>query len=78
MVSQCHIMPTVSSMAPFHLLGQDEQNEMQHDLFGHVLPLEQASASCNVTDIISGTTAFDSPDNMMYNMTFLVMWWICC
>ena len=25
------MMPMMSSMAPFHLLGQDNQNEMQHD-----------------------------------------------
>ena len=25
----CHMMPIVSSKAPFHLLGQDDQKEMQ-------------------------------------------------
>ena len=27
------MMPTVSSMAPFHLLGKDYQNEKQQDFF---------------------------------------------
>ena len=29
---QCHKVPTVSSMAPFHLIGQDGQKEMQCDV----------------------------------------------
>ena len=27
------------TMAPFHSLGQDDQNDMQHDYSGHVMPL---------------------------------------
>ena len=38
---QCHMMPTVSSVAPFNLLGQDDQKEMQNDFFG----------SCDATGI---------------------------
>ena len=30
-----------SSMLSFHLLGQDDQDEIQHDLFGHMMPLAQ-------------------------------------
>ena len=34
---QCHIswMPTVSSMVLLQLLGQDDQNEMQHDFWSY-------------------------------------------
>ena len=28
-------------MLPFHLLSQDDQNEMQHNCFGHVIPMAQ-------------------------------------
>ena len=49
-------MPTVSSMAPFHLLGQDAQNEMKHDISGHMMPL--ISTSCDAHGIINSTTAF--------------------
>ena len=55
---QCHIMSTVSSMVPFHLLGQDDQNEMQHDLFDHVVPLPSTSASCYANGIINGRIIF--------------------
>ena len=30
---QCHMIPTVSSVAPFHLFGQGDQKEMQYDFF---------------------------------------------
>ena len=43
---QHHVLPMVSSMAPFHFLGQDVQNGVQHD-FSHVTPLAPVSASCN-------------------------------
>ena len=26
-------------MAPFYLLGQDDWNNVKHDLFGHVMPV---------------------------------------
>ena len=32
-------MQAVSSMEPFTLLGQDNQQEIQHDSFGHVMTL---------------------------------------
>ena len=43
-------------MKPFHLLEQDDQKDMQHDIFGHVMLM--ASASCNANGLIYGTTAF--------------------
>ena len=34
---KCYIIFAVSSMAPFHLLGQDDEKVMQHDISGHVM-----------------------------------------
>ena len=39
--------PTVSAMEPLHSSGQNDQNEMQHGFFGHVIPLELWFASCD-------------------------------
>ena len=33
------MMLTLSSVPSFDLLGQDDQKEMQHDIFGHVMPM---------------------------------------
>ena len=46
------------SMATLHSLGQHNQNEKQHDFFGHVIPLEQVLLYCDAKDIINTTTAF--------------------
>ena len=37
-------------MAPLHSEGKNNQNEVQHDLFGHVMPLALVLASHNVND----------------------------
>ena len=37
-----------SPIAPLHLFIQDDQNEMQHDIFTHLTPL----ASCYVNGMI--------------------------
>ena len=36
---QCHGMWTALSIALLHFLGQDDKNEVHHDIFGHVTPL---------------------------------------
>ena len=54
---QCHMKPTVSSMAPLHSLGQDNLTEVQHDIFGHAIPLVLVSASCDVNAISNSFTA---------------------
>ena len=43
---------------PLHSLGQDNQNEIQHDLSGHLMLLELASVSHAVNSTINGTIAF--------------------
>ena len=45
-------------MAPLHSLCPDDQNEMQHGFFGHVMTLVSALISHDSTDAINGTTAF--------------------
>ena len=52
----CH--DTGSSMAPLYLLGQDKQNEVQHDFSGHVMLLVLTLASSDVVGIVNGTIAF--------------------
>ena len=46
------MMATVSSMVPFHMLHQDNQNETQHDFSGNVTPVSPASASYDGKGII--------------------------
>ena len=33
--------------APVHLSGHNDQNEVKHDFFSHVMPLEPALLSCD-------------------------------
>ena len=39
-------------------LGQDDQNKVQHDFFGHVTPFVSALASHDVDSVINGTILF--------------------
>ena len=43
-------MAMIFSVAPLHYLGQNYQNEVQHDILGDVVPLAPVSASgdCDV------------------------------
>ena len=45
-------------MAQFPLIGLDDQNEMQHDFFGQMMPQASASPSFDVNDNITDTTVF--------------------
>ena len=36
-------------------MGHDNQNEVQSDFFGHVIPLALASASHNPDGVVNGT-----------------------
>ena len=51
------MMLKASSMAPLHLLGQNDRNAMQMTS-GYVTPLALVSVPCDANDIINGTTAF--------------------
>ena len=53
-----HMMPTVLSMAPLYLLGQDAWNEMQYYFFGHVIPLAVVSASHDADNIMDVNIVF--------------------
>ena len=48
-------MSMAPSMVPLHFLGQDDQNEVQHDIIGHLMPLVLASHDAD--GIINGTIA---------------------
>ena len=50
-------------MAPLHLLGQDNQNEMQHDIFGHMMPLALALASSDTYSVTKGIIVFPGQDD---------------
>ena len=45
-------------MAPLHSLHQENQNEVQHDLFGYMTPLALALASHDGKSIVNDMTAF--------------------
>ena len=49
-----------SSMVPLDLFSQDNQNEVKHDVFGHVMHLVLALATHDANGIVSGTTTFVS------------------
>ena len=85
-----HMMLTPSSMAPLHLLGQDNQDEVQHDCFGHVMPLISTSILCDVYGIVNGITAFLRSRQSKWGVTWLfgscettgtdisITWWWQC
>ena len=41
-----------------HLLAQDDQNEVQHDIFGHITPLVPALVSCDANSVVNGNITF--------------------
>ena len=45
-------------MVQLYLLAQDGQNEVQNDLFGHVMPMAPVLASHGANGIVSGTIIF--------------------
>ena len=55
---QHHVMQTTLLMVPLHSLGQDDQNEVQHDVLDHVTALAQASTSNYANGIVNGTITF--------------------
>ena len=69
-----HVMLMALSMAQMHFLHQDEWNEVQHDLSGHVMPLALMLASHTAISMHCQRNWF-IPDiktiKMRSNMTFL-------
>ena len=53
-----HVTLIASSIPQVHLLVQDNQNEMQQDLFSYLTHLALVSASCYVKGIVNNTTVF--------------------
>ena len=50
-----YVMPLASSIAPLHFFSQDNQNEVQHNSFGHVMLLINVSRSDHTNTAINGT-----------------------
>ena len=48
----------VLSMAPLHLLGHNDQNEVKHDFFSHMMPWVPALLPGDANCIINGTIFF--------------------
>ena len=62
-------------MAQLYSLGQDNWNEVQHDFFGHVIPLVLTLKLHDANSIVNAPLhSLDQDDWMMCIMTFLVMW----
>ena len=61
----------VSSMMPFHLICQDDQNEMWHDFLGHVMPSTLVLASHDVNGSKKGTFAFLTSRQLKWDATWL-------
>ena len=74
---QYHIWMTISSIVPLHFLGQEVWNEVQHDFFDHVMPLELALASHNAQ--LHHQLHLCIPQvkaiKMRCHMAFMVMWY---
>ena len=51
-------MPNGIINGTIHFLGQDNQNEVQQDFFGHVMPLVLAPKSKDAGNTISHTISF--------------------
>ena len=58
MLVQSNVTLMALTMVSLHLLGQDDQNEVQHNIFGHVTPLAPLPMSYNTDDIIDGISKF--------------------
>ena len=52
-------MAMVLSMAPLHSLGHNDQNDVKHYFFSHVMPLVPALLSCGAKCITSGIILFN-------------------
>ena len=65
----CHMMQTVLSLVPLHSLGEDNSNEVQHHVFGHLTPMVLAPTLCYANSI-----PWVKLIKKRYNITFLVMW----
>ena len=48
---------TAPSMVLLHSLGHD-QNEVQYDIFGHVMSLGPVLEKCDADSVVNGTIAF--------------------
>ena len=66
------------SKEPLHSLHKDNQNEVQHDLFGHTTQFAPALASHDADGIVNGTTTFLMLDNQIMATQLFVMCYHWC
>ena len=66
---QHHVMTTASSMTPLHLFCED--NQVQHDIFGLVMPLELLLISHDAKGIVNDTNAFTRARRLKWHSTWL-------
>ena len=71
---QCHMLLSVSSVAPFHLLGQNNQKDVQHD-FGHVMPLALVTALHAANCVENDTIAFVWSRRSKWKTKWLLFMW---
>ena len=55
------MMQMALSIAPLSSIGQDDQNEVQHYLFGPVMPLALALVAHDIDSIVSRKITFLMP-----------------
>ena len=65
------IMPTAQSVTPLHSLGQCNWNEVLHDNFDPVMPLELALVSHDTNCVINGIFAFSGSQWLKLCSTWL-------
>ena len=79
--SQCHMMPTVSLIAPFHFLCQDDKKEVQHDMTSFIMWSHLHQQQHHVIPMAPSVALLylfsqDNQNDMQHD--FLVMWYIWC
>ena len=66
-----HVMIMALSMAQFNLLCQDDWNKMQHDFYGHAMPLALKLVLHDAINIVKGTISFLAPRQSKWGATWL-------
>ena len=60
-------------MPQLYLLAQDDQNEVQHDVFNQVIPLAAVLASHAAKGIVDGTIAFIRSGQPKWGVMWLLL-----
>ena len=71
---QHHVMPMALLVALLNSLCQDGWNNVQHNLFGHMMPLMLVPLTLDTIIVISGAIAFVRWRWLKWGATFLIWW----